>query len=276
MCAEVLYTVAHEDVGRIRDLVVPLLKDERFVRWVRFHQMGSLLYDLLPEARETFLLDRATSISRWKIWDTLREILIRSPVPVLAFKGVAVGEIYPNRLQRLISDVDLWVDREDLDEISRYLTFSGLKWEMDVPNQRIFRYEGLPVEVHTAFTRFPYPRGIGKKEVMEHRRRLEGNLFFPDESLSLSILYLHAYKSMYVKTTFKAVWWYDERLLLRRGARAVGGKVIEVCKRWFHSVQPRELRGEYLEDNLTNRLRYLWHGIKLWKALIFADKGGRL
>ncbi len=262
MYGEVLYAIAHGHLERVKGEVRSLLQEDAFVRWVRFHHMGSLLYDLLPESKEVFLLDRATSMSRWLLWDELRRILVRSPVPVVAFKGVAVGELYPNRLQRFISDVDLWItDKEHMRELTAYLTSSGLSWEMDVPNQRIFRYKGLPVEVHTAFTRFPYPKGLGADEVLV--RRDEGSLYFPDESTSLSILYLHAYKSMYVRTSFKAIWWYDERLLLERGAKPVGGRVIEACRRWFSSVGPKDLRGDYLEDTPMNRLRYLWHGFKL-------------
>ena len=263
MYSDVLYAVGRGEFESVREDILRLLRDDTFVRWVRFHHMGSLLYDLLPGAKEVFLLDRATSMNRWLLWNDLRDILVRSPVPVMAFKGVAVGELYPDRFQRFISDVDLWVERGDMEEMTAYLTSFGLRWEMDVPNQRIFRYEGLPVEVHTAFTRFPYPDGIGVKEVLTHRRRVEGSLFFPDESLSLSILYLHAYKSMYVRTSFKAIWWYDERLLLGRGAKPVGGRVIEACRRWFSSVGPEDLRGEHLEDTLFNRLKYLWHGFRL-------------
>jgi len=260
---DILHTVAKGEVERVREYVLRLKDDPHFVRWVRFHQMGSLFYDLFPETRDVFLLDRATSLNRWSVWERLREILREAPVPIMAFKGVAVGELYPNRLQRLVSDVDLWVGKGNIEKLTAYLIGRGLVRVMDVPGQRIFRYMGLPVEVHTAFTRFPYPSGIGKEDVLSHMRRVEGNLFFPDEDLSLSLLYVHAYKSMYVRTTFKAIWWYDERLLKDRGAKALSSRVVEACGRWFLSVKPDDLRDRYLEDTFINRLRYVWHAIKL-------------
>ena len=260
---DILHAVAKGEAERVRRDVVRLKDDPHFVRWVRFHQMGSLFYDLFPETREIFLLDRATSLSRWRVWSGLREILKEAPVPVMAFKGVAVGELYPDRLQRLISDVDLWVEEGKLEKLTAYLIDRGLERVMDVPGQRIFRYMGLPVEVHTAFTRFPYPSGIGEGDVLDHMVREEGNLFFPDEDLSLSLLYVHAYKSMYVKTTFKAIWWYDERLLTGRGAKVLNSRLVEACRRWFLSVKPADLRDRYLEDSLLNRLRYVWHGVRL-------------
>lgn len=268
MYGEVLYAVAKGNLRAVREEVIRLAERPDFVRWVRFHQMGSLFYDLFPEISGTFLLDRATAMSRWGVWDRLRERLKDSPVPVVAFKGVTVGELYPNRLQRFISDADLWVRREDLDRVTEFLKGVGARWVMDVPGQRIFRYEGLPVEVHTAFTRFPYPSGIGEGDILRHIRRVEGNLFFPDCDLSLSILYVHAYKSMYVRTSFKAIWWHEEGLLLKRGAKPIGGRVVRASARWFSSVKPGMLRGDYLEDSPKNRLLYLWHGLRMLLGLV--------
>ncbi|NPB04747.1 MAG: nucleotidyltransferase family protein [Thermotogae bacterium] len=237
--------------------------NEDLIRWIRFHHLGPLVYYHYPPLRDAFLLDWATSLNRWKVWREARPKLIKSPVPVAVFKGVALGRFYPKPETRFISDVDLWVKKEDLDELDEYLKGEGFRHVMDVPGQRIFRYRGLPFEVHVKFTRFPYP-DLKTETILYHLIQWEGNLFVPDKDLSLSLLYLHAYKSMYVKTSFKALWWYDELLLRERGAQPIGGTRILKAANWFASVSERDLRSTLLSSSLLNSLLYYLHGIKLF------------
>jgi len=250
-------------LDEVREFLVEHRSDGRLLRWIRFHQLGPLLYSEIPEMRDVLLLDWATSSSRWRIWDEISRILADAPVPVVAFKGVAVGRLYPSRFQRMLSDADLWVRKEDLEPLSDHLTAMGFKYVMDTRGQRIFRFRGLPVEVHTSFTRFPYPQILNVNDVLGHIHPLNGSLHVPDPDLSLSILYLHAYKSMYVRTAFKAVWWHDELLLRRSGAKVVGGARMRRIERWFRTIDERHLRDSPLPFTLGNRLRYLLHGLRL-------------
>ncbi len=261
---EIAYYIGKGEIEGVKDEVLRFSQDEGFIRCMRFHNLGPIIYAHFPELREVFALDMAVSKARWKVWKEAKGVFEISPVPVVALKGVDVGRYYPVPEMRFISDVDVWVSKRNIGELSDHLVKHGFRHVADVPNQRIFQFEGLRFEIHTSLTRFPYPPFISEDGIEEHSKRHRGNLHYPDVDLALSVMYVHAYKSMYIKTSFKAIWWYDEMLLKEAGGKTLGIPKVKRAQVWFMGVGPADLLCEETNYDLRIRVKYLIHALKMW------------
>jgi len=99
---------------------------------------------------------------------------------VLLLKGLALikGGVYPRKGMRLLSDMDIFVKREDLAKVEGLMEEMG--WTAAKPESELHENHHLPprytqggvvVEVHFAFSRFPLNVDVDK--VWERTRRLE-------------------------------------------------------------------------------------------------------
>lgn len=234
-----VYLFAKERIDEAKDILDGLDSDE-VLRWLRYHFLGSLAYDKIEKLRDKTIVDRSQSIIYWNLRDELFDVLKDSPKELVVFKGAHVGEFYPNKLWRMFSDVDVYVRSEDLNSVSDYLLNRGLKLKNQNGFQRTFGFKGLDVEVHTRFSRKMYPDIISKKVVFDNSERVYKNLLFPSPDLAITIFYFHAYKSAYT-SSFRAIWWLDERFLKNLGAKPLNLRGIDVCVRWFESFKWEDL-----------------------------------
>src|SRR5439155_19105772 len=89
--------------------------------------------DDLPESSRTALLAplaaaaRLAQLARWEL-DRVRRVLQPMGIPMLALKGAAyLMRGMPHAATRLLSDVDIMVPRERLDDVERALLAGGWK-----------------------------------------------------------------------------------------------------------------------------------------------------
>ncbi len=213
--------------------IISSLEREKVIKWVRFHMLGSYLYDHVPSLNE-LELDKTQAIIFHRILDKMLEILSSSPVEVVVFKGGHIREIYPKRYWRAISDLDVYVRKSDAQYLEEFLLSKGFKLKFKEQFQHRYEFMGIPLEVHTRFARRIFPDLIREEVVFVNSRKIKGSILFPSFDLEITIFYFHAYKSAYT-SGFRAIWWLDERFLKLNGAKPLNLKRIDTCIDWFRS-----------------------------------------
>jgi hypothetical protein len=257
---EFIRLVISGDFERAKELI-PKLERRKLLRWIRFHMLGSYLFDKFPEIWE-LELDRAQTLLFHKILDEMLNILSDSPVEVVVFKGGHIRELYPNRYWRMVSDLDVYVRSRDIKELDRFLVLRGFKGRGEVNFQYRYEYKGVPLEVHTRFARKLFPNLISENVVFENSERFRGAVLFPSPDLEITIFYFHAYKSAYT-SGFRAIWWLDERFLTLNGAEPLNISKINRCVEWFKSYkfsQINDMEGNEFYWSIMG----IFHALRLW------------
>ncbi len=235
---EFIYLSAHQRFSEVRGLI-PKLERKRLIKWIRYHFLGSMLYDVFPDLEE-LALDRAQTVIFWGIIGEIVDILANSPVDVVIFKGGHIKDFYPNPYWRMVSDLDVYVKGKDMQDLEDFLLGFGFKKTATGYYQRSYNYKGLTVEVHSRFARRLYPDVINEDLVFKHSDRVKGSVLYPNEDLEITIFYFHAYKSAYT-TSFRAVWWLDERFLKSAGAKPLNIPKMKACIKWFKGFNWKNL-----------------------------------
>ncbi len=261
-----VHLLAKDRIAEAENILDSLDFDE-VLKWIRYHFLGSLAYDKVGRLRDMTIVDRSQSIVYWNLRDELFDVLKDSPKEVVVFKGAHVGEFYPVRVWRMFSDIDIYVRDGDLNTISEYLLQRGLKLKREHGFQRTFSFKGLDVEVHTRFSRRIYPDIISSETVFENSERIYGNLLLPSPDLAITIFYFHAYKSAYT-SSFRAIWWLDERFLKKSGAKPLNLPGIDVCVRWFENFKWKALVCEDPSE-VYRRIFGIIHALKFITFKIF-------
>lgn len=233
-----IYLSAHQRFPEAKELI-PKLEREKLIRWIRYHFLGSMLYEVFPDLEE-LALDRAQTVIFWGIIGEIVEILANSPVDVVVFKGGHIKDFYPNPYWRMVSDLDVYVKRKEIENLEGYLFDFGFKKVSVGYYQRSYKYKGISIEVHNRFARRLYPDVIKEDLVFKHSERVKGSVLYPNKDLELTIFYFHAYKSAYT-TSFRAIWWLDESFLKSAGAKPLNIPKIKTCIEWFKSFNWKNL-----------------------------------
>lgn len=227
---EFIYLSAHQRFSEAEKLITKLERG-KLIKWIRYHFLGSMLYEIFPILEE-LALDRGQTVIFWEIIGEIVEVLANSPVDVVIFKGGHIKDFYPNPYWRMISDLDVYVRSKDMESLENYLLGSGFKRAYTGYYQHSYRYKGITVEVHKKFARRLYPDVINEDLVFKHSERIKGSVLYPNKDLEITIFYFHAYKSAYT-TSFRAIWWLDEYFLKSAGAKPLKIPKVKTCISWF-------------------------------------------
>ena len=131
-------------------------------RLAEFHKVGTLLYELLKSSHLQIPLqlqkDSEKSVLQfWHLFTLTKQLcdlLKDNGIEVVVLKGISAARDYPVMEYRKSGDVDLLINKSDVDDAKRVLAEAGYRVEEEQKALHHIAFrgpDGIEVEVHTLF-----------------------------------------------------------------------------------------------------------------------------
>ena len=260
-------------------------ENERILSLAASHKVGPLLYDLLKSRQlETpFNLQKECEKSVLQFWHLftltkqLCDLLSQNGIKVAVLKGISASRDYPVMEYRKSGDVDLLINRSDIDEAKRVLIKTGYRVEEDQKalHHIAFRSpDGIEVEVHTLFAE-PFDNKETNRKLEYYSQEALNHIvpvsmegvefpFLDDEYQALSLIlhmlqhYLRAGFGLKLLTDWVVFWnnrytpeLYKQYLLLIKDLKIDGfsDMVGSVCIRYL-GLNAEHMPCNLIEENI--------------------------
>ena len=172
------------------------IMNEAFSQAVPLFALDALPKDKISrENREKTAAFAAKNLNLRQVQKGFVKLLDENGVPYVILKGEAAAADYPDPSLRLLGDIDVLVDPENLEKVGKLLESKGFEADAEENgSHRVYRSHSIRIEVHWKIPGMPENEALAAylRDVIKDAVSVGGEFMAPKDEHQVLILLLHA------------------------------------------------------------------------------------
>ena len=172
------------------------IMNEAFSQAVPLFALDALPKDKISrENREKTAAFAAKNLNLRQVQKGFVKLLDENGVPYVILKGEAAAADYPDPSLRLLGDIDVLVDPENLEKVGKLLESKGFEADAEENgSHRVYRSHSIRIEVHWKIPGMPENEALAAylRNVIKDAVSVNGEFMAPKDEHQVLILLLHA------------------------------------------------------------------------------------